>query len=157
MSDIRNINDGVQMIRKHFSGFLDGGFRLVDSAVDKKAFGNWIVVLKSDQCIIKFIQDRGSISAVIGQPSASAQPFNLEHFLDIRSLIDFSQGNEYFVTSSRFDGYDEDKNLSDLHRLLGDHFGELVQLLAREDFAKLEEDVRNFNLQRLKKMYPNIR
>ncbi|MCE9645357.1 MAG: hypothetical protein K8S20_05100 [Chloroflexi bacterium] len=156
MSDIQNINDSVQLIRKHFSEFLGDGFRLEDSAVDKKAFGNWVVVLRSEQCIIKFIQDRGSISAVIGPPWASAHPFNLEHFLDLRLLIDFSQGNESFVTPSRFDGYDADKNLSDLRRLLGDHFSELVKLLACEDFAKLEEEVRDLNLQRLRKMYPNI-
>lgn len=148
---------GIQKIKEHFSSFLNGDFHLIKSSVDQKGFGNWVVVFQSKQCLIKFIQDRGSLSAVIGPPWASEEPFDLEHFLDLQLLIDFINKTQSIVFPSKYVTYDVDKNLYDLSVKLKEHYHDLVLILSHEDFLETEKEVKDLNLQRLRSIYPNIK
>lgn len=157
MNDIRDINYGTRKIEEYFSSFLEGGFQLAKSKVDRKGFGNWIVVLRSRQCLMKFIQDRGTVSVLIGPPWASEEPFDLEHFIDLYLLIDFNKKNQSIVFQPKYDAYDIDKSLYQISIALGQNFQDLVLILNREDFLETEKEVKNYHLQRLRKTYPNMK
>jgi hypothetical protein len=159
MNDIRNINYGTQKIEEYFSSFLTSDFRLIKSSVDHKGFGSWVAVLQSKQCLIKFVQDRGSISVLIGPLWASDEPFDLEHFFDLNLLIDFNNKSQSIISPSKYDAYDIDKRLHDLNIALKEYFHNLIPLfsLSREDFLKVEKEVENYNLQKLRRIYPNIK
>jgi len=157
MNNTQNVHFGIQKIEEYFSSFLTSGFYLTKSKTDRKGFGNWVVVLQSKQCLIKFIQDRGSVSALIGPAWASKDPFELEHFFELYLLIDFNNKNQSIVFPPKYDEYDIDKKLRGLSIILKENFHDLVLILNSEDILKVEKEVKDFNLQRLRRIYPNIK
>jgi hypothetical protein len=157
MNNIRDVDYGIQKIEEHFSSFLISGFHLTKSKVDRKGFGNWAVVLQSKECLIKFIQDRGSVSLLVGPPWASKEPFELEHFFDLYLLIDFNNKKQSIVFPPKYDEYDVDKRLHEMSIALKENFHDLVLILNGEDVLKVEKEVKDYYLQRLRRIYPNIR
>jgi hypothetical protein len=157
MNHIRNIDYGIKKIEEHFSSFLNSGFHIIKSSVDEKGFGNWAVVLQSKECLIKFIHDRGYISVVIGPHWASEDPFDLKHFLDLYLLIDFNNKKQSSFFSPKYDTYDIDKSLHDMSITLKKYLHDLVLILTSKDFLETEKAVKDYNLQRLRRIYPNIK
>lgn len=158
MNSIQNEKDAVDHIRNHFEFLFDGGFEIAYKMFDEKVMGNWVVVLQSKECIIRFIQDRSEIRMEIGPPWASTEWSPKKHFVYPKTLLEYIK-NDQSITIPSFDEINLDPNdqLQKLKTFLASHYDELVSFLNQDDFAEHEAKIESFALDKFKKIYPNIK
>jgi hypothetical protein len=151
---IKNEEDAVNRIKKYLGFLFDQGFEIVYKLFDEQVMGNWIVVLQSKECIIRFIQDRGEIRIEIGPPWASTELSPKEHFVYLQTLLGYIN-NDQSVTRPSFDDLEPDDQLQKLNTLLVSYLDELILFLNRADFAEQETKINAFALAKFKKLFPN--
>ncbi len=68
MAREKPIEKPIRDVRAYFPYLFEEGFQILHSTYDPQHFGNWILVLASDKCVIRVVQDRGQIVLLIGPP-----------------------------------------------------------------------------------------
>ncbi len=63
--------------------FKDYGLRVVEDDFDPESFGNSLVVLKSSDLVVRFVRDRGQVSAEVASPFDPGTWWNLEHVCEL--------------------------------------------------------------------------
>jgi hypothetical protein len=115
--------------------FQDFGLRVVEDDFDPKSFGNSFVTLESTGLRVRFIRDRGQVSAEVASCSDPGRWWNLEHVCELIAGRSVEPGFE----------------LSSVGALLRNNFPALVEALGpkfsetkRELERKAEERKRAF-------------
>lgn len=155
MSEIMNINYAMAQIQNHFDFLFRDGFRIA-KIFDKLHFGNWIVVLRSENCIIRIIQDREQLSVEVGPPWASIDIKDSKHFTDLNLLVDFIENKEIIILSSRQSKLVDDQ-FEDLKTTLHSYYSQILSILNDDSYLQKEEEISLYHQKRIKKQFPNAR
>lgn len=156
MNKIRNANDASDKITSLLSSLFDDGFHVSYKMYDNQSFGNWIVVLRSRKCTLRFVQDRGDIHLMIAPPWVSDTSSEGKHFIELGILIDYLNNKPLSVLSPH-QPKDIDVQLDDIKSLLLDNYDRIITFLNAEDFLKKEKEIKALWFSNLKQMYPNIK
>lgn len=63
--------------------FQELGFRVVEDHFDPRSFGNSFVTLESSKVLVRFVRDRGQISAEVASICEARTWWNLEHVCEL--------------------------------------------------------------------------
>jgi hypothetical protein len=152
----RSINQAIQLIKSHFHFLFDRDFEIINKKYDNKAFGNWLVVLKSKECVVRFIKDRTNIDVEIGPSWASTELSPKGHFVGLQNLIAYIENKpvSLYRTDDRY--LDVNAQMQRLAALFSSHYNELISFVNRDDFSEQKEKISAHFWNELKKRYPNI-
>jgi hypothetical protein len=125
----------VDQIRKYFDYLFDAnGFEVI-SETYFQSFGNWVVVLQSDDCRIRFLQDRGEVSIAVG-PVWSPPSWNAGPWFDLSIVIAFLTPKKEILERRLGNTDQQIEYLADTFRTYCDQICELF----REDTFRQERD-----------------
>ena len=154
MPDIHNMNYVINEINAHFGYLFHDGIQ-IHKVFDRLAFGNWIVVLNSEKCVIRIIQDRRQISLEAAPSWASVDIKDSEHFTDLNLLVAYLENKEKFSSVDKVSSSeDQFKNLG---LLLKSHYEEIISFLTSDEYFKREEEIALYHQKQIKKIFPNAR
>lgn len=127
----------LEQIRKYFGYLFDEyGFNVV-AETHFESFGNWVVVLQSDDCRIRIIQDREEISVALG-PLWSIPGWQAGPWYDLAVITAFlTQGNstvEYRSTTT-------DRQLEQLAEVLHSRYDQIRELFQGETFRQRQAEL----------------
>lgn len=125
----------MDQIRKYFDYLFDAnGFEVISESYFQ-SFGNWVVVLQSDDCRIRFLQDREEVSIAVG-PVWSPPGWNAGPWFDLSIVIAFLT-REKEILERRLGNTDQQiEYLADTFRSYLDQICELF----REDTFRQQRD-----------------
>jgi len=148
----------INSIKVDFKILFDRGFELGETKYDDRSFGNWIIVLYSTECVIRFIQDRGSVSVDVGPKWASRKLASQEHFYSPKLIIDYLRNFRGVVSQTTKERYmDVDEQLKDWSNYLNLHYDEIVSFLNRDDFVSEEPKIKQLWKSQLHLMFPELK
>lgn len=122
----------MEQIKKYF-GYLfdDYGFDVI-SETCFESFGNWVVVLRSNDCRLRIVQDRGEVSIAAG-PLWSPLGWQAGPWFDLRVITAFlTQGKvmpEYIPGKT-------DQQLERLSNLLRSYCDQICELFQERVFQQ---------------------
>lgn len=120
--------------------FQDFGFRVVEDDFDPKSFGNSFVTLESPALRVRFIRDRGQVSAEIASGSEPRMWWNLEHVCELIAGRSVEPGFELSSVSALLRN-----NLPALMEALGPNFPETKRELERRAEERKRSFLRRFS------------
>lgn len=84
----------LQQINRYFSYLFDDYGFTVSEVQDYASFGNWMVLLTSDKCRIRFIEDRGQVTISLG-PVSNAPNLNIDAWFDLQVVTAYLNQNKF--------------------------------------------------------------
>ncbi len=122
----------MEQIKKYFGYLFDEyGFDVIAETYFE-SFGNWVVVLQSDDCRVRIIQDRGEVSVAVG-PLWSPPGWQAGPWFDLAVITAFlTQGKgtlEYRPGRT-------DQQLERLANLLRSHCDQICELFQDKVFQQ---------------------
>ena len=116
-------------ITKYFDFLFERGFTIEKVEYSPNPNGAWLAVLKSDQCKIRVIQDRGDIYCEVAPAWASDKKF--EDLAPMIARIEKADKNKYYPQTRR----NIDIQLEYYAKLIDTHLSQIVILL--DSYPKL--------------------
>lgn len=141
-------------LKKYFAYLFDGRFQIVATKYDKEAFGNWIVVLHSEECGIRIHQDRGQIFILVAPHWASTSLAEVDHYFDLRLLAAFLEKNESIEFEA--DLQHIELQYKEMSRKLLLYYEQFVQLVNRTNFPEIEKELHQLRERILAKEFPEL-
>lgn len=124
-------------IRKHLPFLFDIYGFSVTSETTFESFGNWVVVLESKECRLRFFQDRGEITLAVG-PLWSPPGWQSGPWFDFRAVIRYlSHGNDRW----EYGGGSTEEQLRRLAEKLPPHLPQIFQLFREDVFPKKQPEL----------------
>jgi len=151
----RKINDVVKQIRKYFDFLYDRGFETTYKFYDRKAFGNWIVILRSEKYFIRFVQDRGAIFLQIG-PRWGLQELKSSNLTDVDVLVPYIKTRD-FDFHIRSISEDKNEQLQRLRLLFLDNFDEIFAFMSRANFDEEKTKITRLVREKFESAYPSLK
>lgn len=141
-------------LQKYFTYLFDGRFRIVATKYEREHFGNWIVALHSEECGIRFYQDRRQIFIMIAPPWAPVGLEKTDHYFDLEYYIAFLERSE----SIQFDANLQHIELQyeEMSRKFLTYYDQIVQLVNQPDFAEFEKKLHQLRERVLAKEFPGL-
>lgn len=149
----------LRQVRCHFQYLFDEyGFAVV-VAKDAERDGCCVVVLRSDDCLFKFLYDRGTVEILVGALSTSpGQPWqNVEpiqnrfiHWFSIFGVIYFVEGRpwpspqELQQSGEALWAMTTDERLATLSRMLRPVCDQVVKLFREDVFKERQKEFEQF-------------
>ena len=152
----KDINQAVQLIRSNFGFLFERGFEVVNKMYDRQTFGNWIIVLRSKECIVRFIQDRNNMQMEIGPSWASSEISPSKGFVDIDLLLEYIENGRIISVTTKESQTDLNTQMQKLAAVFAAHYDELLTFVNRDDFSEELEKIKSLFTNELRKRYPNI-
>jgi len=123
---------------------------------DSQAFGNWIIVLRSKECVVRFIQDRNDIQMEIGPSWASSEISPSKGFVGIDLLFEYIKNGRIISVAAKESQSDLNTQMQKLAVVFASHYDELLTFVNRDDFSEEFEKIKSLFTNELRKRYPNI-
>ena len=120
--------------------FEEYGFEIVEDSFYPNDFGNSIVTIASPTLWVRFVRDRGYISAEIASCSSPKEWWNLEHVCELISDMRFEHGFELQPVAELLRC-----NLSALSDLLGPKFSETKHRLKCRTEVRRQAFLKRFS------------
>lgn len=122
----------VEQVRKYFAYLFDDYDFDVISDTHFQNFGNWVVVLRSNDCRIRFFQDRGEVSVAVG-PLWSSPGWQAGPWFDLTVITAFlTQGKSTVEYESGKTG----RQLKRLANILRPYCDEICELFQEKVFQQ---------------------
>jgi hypothetical protein len=141
-------------LKKYFPYLFDGQFQVVTTKYDKEAFGNWIVVLHSNKCGIRFYQDRRQVFVMMAPHWASVNLAETNHYFDIEFYIALLENNENIETESDLQHIELQYEKMSKELLL--YYEQIVRLVNQPDFANIEKELHQLREKVLARKFPKL-
>ncbi|MGA7193324.1 MAG: hypothetical protein WBW94_06800 [Anaerolineales bacterium] len=154
MNDDR-VNKYIDTIEVHFNFLFEHGFRIVHTFYDAEHFGNWVVVLSSQEFSFSFIQDRSYISMGIGSIRKRFE-FKKLSWLSLEALIYFLTDEKEYIRPYNGDHRDYSKQLQELAEITRKYYDQITNFMMNRfdiDYYTvrgLTEKINDLNLQELR-------
>jgi hypothetical protein len=131
-------NEAINLIRQHFSFLFDDGFVVIYSE-DPKAFGNWLVILRSGKFTVKFREDRGQVMLACGPLTA---PVGWDHhqYCDLEILIGFLKNDPKVDFREPFP-YDLSAQLERLAKKMIPYYDKITEFCQSDIFSAHQKDL----------------
>lgn len=155
-SNNKGIYQAIQLIRSNFVFLFERGFKIVNKMYNSQAFGNWIVVLRSKECIVRFIQDRNDIQMEIGPSWASSEISPSKGFVGVDLLLEYIENGRIISVTTKESQTDLNTQMQKLAAVFAAHYDELLTFVNRDDFSEELEKIKSLFTNELRKRYPNI-
>lgn len=124
-------------IRRHFAYLFDIYGFAVTSEIRFESFGNWVVVLESKECRLRFFQDRGEITVAVG-PLWSPPGWQSGPWFDLRAVIRYiSQGKDRW----EYESGSTNEQLKHLAEKLRPYCRQICQLFREEVFQDKQQEL----------------
>ncbi len=120
--------------------FEELGFRVVEDHFDPKSFGNSFVTLGSPGLQVRFVRDRGQISAEVASRSEPGKWWNLEHVCELIAGRSIEPGFELSSVAALLRN-----NMPALMESLGPKFPETKRELERRAEERKQAFLRRFS------------
>lgn len=142
----------VEQISKHFRYlFNDYGFNVI-SETHFESFGNWVVVLASDDFRIRLFEDRGEVTISVG-PLWSPPGWQAGPWYDLTFTIEFlTQGKDLF----EYEGGKTEQQLERLAGVLRAYCDQIHELFQEEVFRQKQEELELLVEQRLDQFWNQL-
>lgn len=154
MTPSKSLTNGIELIEENFQFLFRDGFQIIEKH-DDLDFGNWIVVLGSEQGLIRFIQDRGEYSIRIAPPWAHLSINQSQHYIDLLLLVNFLNKTETISLPNR-KSLNIANQFESLKSCFQAHYSQIILTITSENFLAIEDEIKIFQRQRIKKTFPNI-
>lgn len=142
----------VEQIKKYFRYLFDeSGFTVV-SETYFDSFGNWVVVLASDDCRLRFFQDRGEVSIAVS-PLWSPPGWQAGPWFDLPIVTAYLTQGQY--TWEYAPGSTE-QQLERLAGILRPYCDQICAMFRKEVFPEKEEELRGLETQRSKRLWDKL-
>jgi hypothetical protein len=135
----RKINRVLADIKTNFPNLFANGFSVADTLYDEACFGNWIVILKSDDLNIRFIQDRSELSLSISPPWAPTNVNAYQDYWDLWFYIAIIEVNFKFPQPK--ERQEIDVQYSMLSQNLSKYYERICDLVSRANYEKTKEQL----------------
>lgn len=147
----------TNQVRKHFRYLLDDySFSVLSERYSPDVFGNWITVLRSKDCQIRIILDRGQVFLDAGPSSAPTEWFDLSV---ITAFLREGSGDEnwaYSLPEGSIDDDTIDRRLANLAGLLRKYCDEIIQLFHEDNFKQREAELKQFRKKRSEERWKRL-
>ena len=153
---MKNIYEALYYIEKYFGFLYARGYKIVNQQFDRQSFGNWIVVFKSEECVLRFIQDRKDVNIEVGPSSSSIEISGEKSFTDLDQLVDYIKKKDINIFSSNT-SKDIDIQLGRLSTLLSSEYSDVIQFVNNANFPKEKDKISRLFFEKMKRIYPNMK
>lgn len=126
-------------IKANFPYLFANGFGVADTLYDEACFGNWIVILQSDDFNICFIQDRSELSLSISPPWAPAKINSYQDYWDLWFYIVIIEDNFEFPQPKERQEIDVQYTI--LSQNLSKYYERICDLVSRANYKKTKEQL----------------
>jgi len=130
-------------IRKYFPFLFNVHGFTVTSETHFESFGNWVVVLESKECRLRFFQDRGEVTIAVG-PLWPPSGWQSGPWFDLSVVIRYiTQGKDQW----EYEGDSTDEQLKRLAAKLRPYCSQICRLFQKEVFQEKQQELQEVQAQ----------
>lgn len=144
----------INEIKENLGFLFEEGFVIISSMYDERSFGNWIVVLKSEKCLIKLINDRHQISVLFAPAQNSETDINHIDFAELAYFVAHIEGRDFLPQNN--DTQKMDVQYQILSARLRQYFDKVVAIVNSENYSEIKLEFVRINTNTWEKYYPKF-
>lgn len=131
---LKSLDEAREVVRKHFGFLFERGANFIFSDYHAHAFGNFVIVLETDDLRIRFARDRGTMT--IGVGTLEATPGWEGEWYDLICVVAFLTKKQVLITGYWDYRFDDEKQLDRLAKVLRFYYTQIAELFEGDVFQK---------------------
>ncbi len=144
----------IDELKENLGFLFEEGFVIISSMYDESSFGNWIVVLQSERCLIKLINDRNQISVLFAPAHDAETDISHIEFADLEFFIAHIEGRDFLPRISDIQKMDTQYQI--LSEKLRQYFDQVIAMVNSENYSEIKLEFVRINTNTLEKYYPKL-